>query len=132
MTHPLIVTAAIIRKGDRVLITKRSNNSSSPGKWEFPGGKLAVNECPQQGLERELREELNLKASVDRIYDVIYHRYEWGPVLLLFYECSSGPNRIENIQVAEHRFVTVEELSHYDLLEADRPIVSRLQGEQSR
>lgn len=38
--QPLIVTAAGIRNGDFVLITRRPAGNLHPGGWEFPGGKL--------------------------------------------------------------------------------------------
>lgn len=48
------VTAAIIRRGEEILITERGRNQSHPGKWEFPGGKIEPGETPKECLEREL------------------------------------------------------------------------------
>jgi 8-oxo-dGTP diphosphatase len=48
--------------------------------WELPGGKLEGNESPQQALQRELREELGIEVAVEAVFDVIYHRYDWGAV----------------------------------------------------
>lgn len=126
MTQPLIVAAAIIRKNDRVLITRRPEGSRDPGKWEFPGGKLDAGESPEECLKRELIEELDLPVRVEKIFQVHYHQYNWGPVLLLFYECSPLANDIKNIEVAEHKYILVSELPQYDLLEADQPIIAEL------
>ena len=128
MSQPLVVTAAIIRKDRKVLITRRPEGSRDAGRWEFPGGKLKDDETPEECLQRELLEELNLPVRVDVIFRVLHHRYDWGAVLLLFYECTPLADRIENIEVAEHRFVAPDQLETFDLLEADRPLVRCLQS----
>lgn len=126
MPQPLIVTAAVIRKGETILLTRRPEGTRDAGKWEFPGGKLNPDESPEEALHRELLEELNLPVAVGGIFRVVHHRYEWGAVLLLFYHCSPLHDKIENRGVAEHRFVPVGELADYDILEADRPVVQAL------
>ena len=126
MALPTIVTAAIIRKKGKVLICKRPEGTRDAGKWEFPGGKLDENETPEECLKRELLEELNLPVSVRRIFHVLHHQYDWGAVLLLFYECTPLAEKIENRQVAEHRFIDPGNLKNFDLLEADRPLIKLL------
>ncbi|APG28634.1 DNA mismatch repair protein MutT [Syntrophotalea acetylenivorans] len=123
---PLIVTAALLRKDSKILITKRPADKQQGGFWEFPGGKLQNNETPQQALKRELREELDLEIEVGAIFEVVYHRYDWGPVLILVYECLPLSEAIRNLEVDEHRWLTVEQLPEYDLLPADRPIIDKL------
>lgn len=124
--QPLIVTAALLRKDSRVLITKRPADKQQGGFWEFPGGKLQDNETPQQALKRELGEELDLEIEVGAIFEVVYHRYDWGPVLILVYECLPLSGVIRNLEVDEHRWLTVEQLPEYDILPADRPIIDKL------
>jgi 8-oxo-dGTP diphosphatase len=128
----LIVTAAIIRKGHSVLLTKRLAESRHAGKWEFPGGKLEAGESPAECLQRELREELDLKIDVGAIYDVIHHRYDFGPILLLTYECTALSKPIRNLQVTEHRFVPLHQLDQYDMLPADIPLIKKLMAETIR
>jgi 8-oxo-dGTP diphosphatase len=123
---PLIVTAALLRKDSRILITKRPADKQQGGFWEFPGGKLQSNERPQQALQRELREELDLEVEVGAIFEVVYHRYDWGPVLILVYECHPLSEVIRNLEVDDHRWLSLEQLPEYDLLAADQPIVDKL------
>lgn len=124
---PIIVTAAILRQGDTVLITRRPPQSKHGGLWEFPGGKLDPNETPQEGLRRELREELGIDSEVGDIFEVVYFRYPQVPVLILAYECRHLAGAIQNIEVSEHRWVPVADLQRYDILPADAPIIARLQ-----
>ena len=124
---PLLVTAAIIRNQDRILITRRPEGTKHAGLWEFPGGKLETGESPEQGLQREIREELGVESSVDGIFDVVFHRYDWGDVLLLAYNCRLHSHTLNHLGVAEHRWVTAASLSEYTLLPADAPLVGKLQ-----
>ena len=126
---PLIVTAGILRDKDRLLITLRPPESRHPGYWEFPGGKLMADESPEAALKREFDEELAISVSVGGIFDVVYHRYPWGPVLLLAYECTWVSGTIHHLGVADHRWVRAAELSQFELLPADRPLVDRLQSQ---
>jgi 8-oxo-dGTP diphosphatase len=123
---PLLVTAAIVVRDGRVLLTKRPEDKRHPGMWEFPGGKVDPGESPEEALRRELKEELDVEARVERIFEVVHYCYEWGAVLILAYSCSllSGP--IKNIGVAEHRWVPPAELLKFEILPADHPIVERL------
>jgi 8-oxo-dGTP diphosphatase len=123
---PLIVTAALLRRENHILITKRPADKQQGGFWEFPGGKLHSDETPQQALQRELLEELDLAVEVGAIFEVVYHRYDWGPVLILVYECHPLSDVIRNLEVSEHRWVRVEQLTDYEVLPADRPIVDKL------
>lgn len=123
---PLIVTAALLRRENHILITKRPADKQQGGFWEFPGGKLHSDETPQQALQRELLEELDLAVEVGAIFEVVYHRYDWGPVLILVYECRPLSDVIRNLEVSEHRWVRVEQLTDYELLPADQPIVDKL------
>ena len=124
--QPLIVTAAILRKNGKILITRRPEGKPHAGMWEFPGGKLGENESPEQCLRREIREELNLQIEVKTIFEVAYYRYDWGPVLILAYESHSLGGEIRNIEVAEHRWVLPAELVDFPILPADRPIIEKL------
>ena len=124
--QPLIVTAAVIRNDGSVLITRRPEGKPHAGMWEFPGGKLDGNESPRDCLRREILEELDLEVVVGDILEAAYYRYDWGPVLILAFECRPLVGEIRNLQVAEHRWVALEELSSFALLPADYPIIETL------
>lgn len=129
MTQPLLVTAAIIMDRQRVLLTRRSERGSYPGLWEFPGGKVEAGESPEQALARELAEELGVGICVGDIYQVVYHRYPWGPVLILAYLSRIVQGAIRNQQVADHCWVAAHELDRFQILPADQPIRERLRHE---
>lgn len=123
---PLLVTAAVIFDGEKVLITRRPVNKRHPGLWEFPGGKIDLGEGPEEALCREIREELAADIKILEIYEVVYFRYDWGPVLILAYRCELLSKSLTNLDVAEHRWVHPYELSSFSILPADQPIIARL------
>ena len=123
---PLLVTAALIEDNGRFLITRRPAHKPHAHMWEFPGGKMEAGESPQQALQRELREELAIEISAESIYEVIYHCYDWGPVLILVYCCRWMSGEIKHLEVDDHRWVTATELELLPLLPADQPLLKRL------
>ena len=125
--HPLLVAAAVIFDSGKVLITLRPEHKPQGGFWEFPGGKIQPGESPDIALKRELFEELEISISVENIIDALYYRYVWGPVLILAYRCSITDGSPRNIEVAEHRWVPLNQLHLYELLPADKPLVTQLQ-----
>lgn len=48
----------------KLLIVKRSKNSRYPNVWEIPGGRLLDNETIENGLKREVKEEVGLNVNV--------------------------------------------------------------------
>ncbi len=127
--QPLIVTAAVVVHDGRILITRRPPGVRQGGLWELPGGKLEDGESPAEALRRELLEELALPVEVGLIYDVVFHHYDWGPVLLLAFRCRPEHLAVQNLQVAEHRWVRPEELAGFSFLPADDPLIERLASE---
>ncbi len=126
MKQPLLVTAAVIFDGDKVLITRRPENKRHPGQWEFPGGKIEPGESPEEALCREILEELEVEIQVVDVFEVVFYRYEWGTVLILAYRCELLTKNIQNVGVAEHRWVHPVKLVNFPILPADQPIIDRL------
>ena len=126
---PLIVCAAITVHNGKILITQRPHDKQLGGFWEFPGGKLEEGETPEAALVRELREELDISIEVDRIFEVVHHTYDWGSVLILAYICRWTRGTIVYLDVADHRWLTPEEMTNCAILPADQPIIARLLAE---
>lgn len=59
---PLRAIAAVIRRGDQVLLCRRPGHKRHGEKWEFPGGKTRPGESILAALQRELNEELGVEV----------------------------------------------------------------------
>ncbi|MGB1840945.1 MAG: NUDIX domain-containing protein, partial [Longimicrobiales bacterium] len=57
------VVAAVLRRGDALLVGRRPESKRHGGMWEFPGGKIDPGETPTDTARRELAEELELKVT---------------------------------------------------------------------
>lgn len=63
-----VVQKALIKKGDKILLLKRSHQAVHfPGYWDFPGGKLEKGEDPVLGIEREVFEETGFKIKATKV-----------------------------------------------------------------
>jgi 8-oxo-dGTP diphosphatase len=121
------VVAAIMTRGNEILICQRTRHQSKPLKWEFPGGKIEFGEQPRDALRRELEEELGIQADIGDEVERITHTYEdGGTVELRFYVVSSYLGELENRIFRDVRWVERQKLTDYDFLEADTPLVSEL------
>lgn len=112
------VTAAIILEKGRVLITRRAPGEKHAGRWEFPGGKVEPGETPEACLRRELLEELEIETEIgEKLAESIYS-YETGAIRLLAYRATilSGDLRLHVHD--DYRWVAVDELTQYPLLDA--------------
>ena len=60
--RPIVGVLAVVLRGDRALVVRRSNPPMS-GRWGFPGGVLELGETVAQGAMRELLEETGVVAE---------------------------------------------------------------------
>lgn len=56
------VVAAVVSRGEEVLLALRPAHKRHGGMWEFPGGKVDPGEGEAEALARELQEELGVKV----------------------------------------------------------------------
>jgi 8-oxo-dGTP diphosphatase len=125
--RPIVVVAALIEREGLILIGQRKSTDTHPFKWEFPGGKVERGESPIAALERELWEELSIRAKIGREVVRYEHQYANRPPLLLIFhlvhEYEGEPACTEFEQI---RWEAREKLPRYDFLEGDADLVRRL------
>jgi 8-oxo-dGTP diphosphatase len=83
----VIVTAAVIERDGRLLVTRRPKGVHLEGLWEFPGGKCEADEPLVDCLRRELLEELGADAIVGKEIFTTSHDYPERTVRLHFFAC---------------------------------------------
>ncbi|HZL43973.1 MAG TPA: (deoxy)nucleoside triphosphate pyrophosphohydrolase, partial [Verrucomicrobiae bacterium] len=82
------VSAGLVFRDGKVLITRRPAGAHLAGLWEFPGGKRRAGESFEACLCRELREELGIEVRVERLVEKLTHQYPEKTVHLRFFRCA--------------------------------------------
>ena len=122
----VVVTAAVIERDGRLLVTRRPKGVHLEGLWEFPGGKCEADEPLADCLRRELVEELGAGAIVgDEIFSTS-HDYPGRSVRLHFFACTlTGEPRPMIGQ--EMRWVRRDELRSLKFPPADDELIDLLE-----
>ena len=121
----IVVTAAVIRRGDEFFVTRRQRGVHLEGLWEFPGGKCDPHETLDACLRREIREELDADLVVGAKILQCAHDYPERTVELHFFECQlMGEPR--PVMGQEMRWVRREELRNLQFPPADDELIALL------
>jgi len=83
----VVVVAAVVEQGERILVTRRPPGSHLAGMWEFPGGKIDTGESHAAALKREMREELDVDVNVAELALQTTHAYPDRTVVIYFDRC---------------------------------------------
>jgi 8-oxo-dGTP diphosphatase len=125
--YPILVTAAVIEDNGKFLITQRPKDTHNANRWEFPGGKVKFKEDPRVGLEREIKEELGIKVKAKEILEYSSHVYDGKKhIVLLALHCTYLSGKIKKQEIQDYAWVSLEEMSNYDITEADIPFIEKL------
>ncbi len=124
----LVAAAALIDVDNRVLIAERPAGKSMAGLWEFPGGKVAPSETPEQALLRELREELAIEVCETCLAPFTFasHTYESFHLLMPLYLCRNWEGEITPQEGQRIKWVRAVRLTDYPMPPADVPLVAML------
>jgi len=120
--------AAVVRRGGRILITRRKDDAARGGLWEFPGGKVEAGEAEPEALRREIHEELGCGIDVGRLVLRHRHRYPDLEVELAFYACAlPAGEEPRPLGVAAVEWAAEGTLATYPFCEADVPVLAELE-----
>ena len=121
----IVVTAAVIRQGERYLVTRRQGGVHLAGYWEFPGGKCVEPESLRDCMKREIFEELDVEARVGREILATTHAYDDRQVELHFFECEIAGQPAPQ-QGQQMRWVSTAELGQLPFPPADNELIRLL------
>lgn len=128
LTSSLIrVVAAVVSRGEDLLVCQRPREKRYGGLWEFPGGKCEPGESISTAVRRELREELGVNV-IDVGNEEFAIRDPNSAYLIVFapVQIVGEPRCHEH---AELRWARLEDLSLLPLAPSDRRYVEfRLGG----
>ncbi len=110
--YPKVTCGVIIRKGNKVLLTKR-NIAPYKNYWCLPGGHVDWGETVEAAAVREVKEEtgLNIKPKFFKYYDEIIPKIKWHAVTFTFISKATGPIKIDRGEVKEFKWFTEKEIN---------------------
>jgi mutator protein MutT len=125
VTARIVVTAAVIKRDGRYLVTRRIKGQHLAGMWEFPGGKQEPGESLEVALAREIQEELGADSVVREVMLTARHDYDTRSVELHFFACdlTSEPHPQLGQEI---RWVTPAELATLEFPPADAELIELL------
>jgi len=118
------VVCAIIQNGNKTLAVQRSKNMALPLKWEFPGGKIKLNESEIDCIKREIQEELDIEIDVGKRLTPSLHKYPDFTIELIPYISKLQSGILTLNEHEQKRWLNREALINLDWAEADVPIVN--------
>lgn len=122
------VAVGVIKDGNQIFISKRSEELHQGGLWEFPGGKKEADESIESALKRELYEELGINVLSQTPFMLIEHDYGDKLVRLeirLVEKFDGTPHGKEG-QLTQ--WVNISELHTLKFPAANKAIISKLQS----
>jgi mutator protein MutT len=123
------VSAGLVFRSGKLLITQRHADAHLGGLWEFPGGKREPGETFEQCLARELQEELGVTVQVGALFDTVTHAYPERTVLLNFFLCSLPAGEPQAIDCAAVKWVDRDELLSHEFPAADAGLLDKLRSD---
>jgi len=122
------VVAAVIFKDKSIYCFRRGQNKYEylSNKFEFPGGKIEINETHKVALKREIMEELNLAIKIKQHFLKVEHTYPDFHLIMHSYICTCNDKNLELKEHINFKWLSANKISPLDWAEADIPIVKKL------
>jgi 8-oxo-dGTP diphosphatase len=127
------VVAAVIVDHQKVLCVQRDAGKYDylSYKYEFPGGKVEKGESLEAALHREIREELLLDITIDRLYLTVEHDYPDFAITLHCFLCSCEYPHLTLTEYLEARWMPLDLIATLEWAEADIAVVDKMVYEGS-
>ena len=121
------VVAGVIRDPrGRILLARRTEGRDLAGLWEFPGGKVEPGESPERALQRELHEELGIRAGIGAPVISVPQQYPHKRLVLDVREVHAYEGTPKGLDGQALVWAPPHLLASYPMPPADRPVVAAL------
>jgi len=117
------VTCAIISMDQGILVVQRSEKMELPLKWEFPGGKVELNESEEDCIHREIREELGIEIQLVSRLSKIQITNERASIQFVPFCANYISGEIQLLEHKQFQILPKDMLGNLDWAEADRIIL---------
>ena len=122
----VVAVGVLIDDEGRVLVSRRAADAHQGGLWEFPGGKVEVDESVSDALSRELREELGIQIGASEQLMIIEHDYGDKKVQLDVHRIKSWQGEARGLEGQPLAWQLPVDLRQWSFPAANAPILARL------
>ncbi len=119
----LNVCCALIIFQGQLLAVQRGEGHRHALQWEFPGGKMEVNETPKECIVREIHEELQVKINPGKQLESVNHQYPDKEIQLIPFICEINEAHIYLTEHVQKRWLSPNEITELDWQEADYSLI---------
>lgn len=123
-----IPVKAWIQHDDKVLLIQELDELDA--QWCLPGGRIDVGEMPREAMIREIKEELNLNATVGDILDCNIFTGKTGKAhFIVVFAVTVDPNQpiiVEDGEASKAEWIPIGDVKNLKLRPEYIPIVERL------
>ncbi|MBM7775997.1 ADP-ribose pyrophosphatase YjhB (NUDIX family) [Actinokineospora baliensis] len=127
---PRLAAGALFVKDDKILLVRKTYGN----RWDIPGGYVDIGESPADACEREVREELGLTRSIQRL---LVH--DWAPngaegdKILYVFDCGvlgDDEQRIQldQVELDKVEWVAVSRLGDFVIPRLERRLTEAFQA----
>jgi A/G-specific adenine glycosylase len=124
------IAVGVVRKDDRILITRRKPSGLLGGLWEFPGGKIKRGELPEEACRREIEEEVSLSVEVNDLIIHVDHAYSHFKIAVDVFDCRYEAGTVELDGPTDYRWILLEETADYPFPAVNHKIFPYLKHEE--
>ncbi|MFN0018007.1 MAG: NUDIX domain-containing protein [Pirellulaceae bacterium] len=119
------IAIAVVERAGCFLIGQRPPGVPLAGLWEFPGGKMELQETAREAAVRECREETELAVEAEGTWLVQEEEYPHGRVRLHFIACRVAAQEASEPK-PPFRWVPGHELTTYEFPSGNRELLTLL------
>lgn len=120
-----VVAGVIVNENKEIYICQRPKGLLK-GKWEFPGGKVEINETLEEALIREMWEELSCDIRVESYIGNNKHDYSEFSVNLHLFKVKVIKGTIKSNEHMDEKWIKFNDIKNIDFAEADIPLLEKI------
>ena len=121
-----VAVGVLIDDANCVLLARRQKGTHLEGYWEFPGGKVELDETVEAALARELAEELGVSIGETSPLMTVAHDYGEKQVLLDVHRVLSWTGEPHGAEGQPIAWVSASSLDDFKVPEANVEIMVRV------